>query len=249
MKIRIVKNKLTEVDKFDKIVDTRPPPKAKTKEQALDTLQNALFVAGFIPGYGNLADILNMFIYAGRGDYVSAAIMLMAAMPVFGVTFAPAARALKSGKGQKYAFNLLKQTAKTTLFNPRWCMETARKSSIWFKDVKRIRGFVNFAWKYSKDARFTREAYRFYLSADIYFQGILMSGIAATITLQEFANVLKQEWESAQAQVEATEEENIKNLNVDPVIINALLDDLKSDSRSAGPSEEDLYKALGMPKE
>lgn len=50
----------------------------------MDLVHGALDVAGFIPGLGAVADVLNAGIYALEGDYANAALSLLAAVPGVG---------------------------------------------------------------------------------------------------------------------------------------------------------------------
>jgi RHS repeat-associated protein len=50
----------------------------------LDALQTALDVAGFIPGVGDVLDLVNGAISLGRGDYVGAGLSAAAAIPLLG---------------------------------------------------------------------------------------------------------------------------------------------------------------------
>ena len=64
---------------------------AKSPAKALDGVQTALDVAGFVPGVGIVADLANAGISAARGDFAGAALNAAAAIPIAG-------DALKGGK-------------------------------------------------------------------------------------------------------------------------------------------------------
>lgn len=82
-----------------------------TQEEILDGIQCALDIAGFVPVVGAFADILNASISAYRGDWVSAGISLLAAVPGIG----DAAGAAKlAQKGVKIATS---KGAKKTIAN------------------------------------------------------------------------------------------------------------------------------------
>jgi WXG100 family type VII secretion target len=50
----------------------------------LDTIQTVMDVAGFIPGVGDVIDLVNGGIYAARGDWTNAGLSLIAVIPVIG---------------------------------------------------------------------------------------------------------------------------------------------------------------------
>tara|TARA_A100001515_G_scaffold119248_1_gene101825 strand:- start:45 stop:611 length:567 start_codon:yes stop_codon:yes gene_type:complete len=56
----------------------------ETKNSQLDTFQSMLDAAGFVPGYGEPADILNAFISFARGDKEGAALSAFSAIPFLG---------------------------------------------------------------------------------------------------------------------------------------------------------------------
>lgn len=72
-----------------------------TPDQVLDGIQLALDVAGFIPGVGAFADLTNAAISACRGDWVSAGMSLVAAVPGIGDAAAGAKLAHKGVKMAK----------------------------------------------------------------------------------------------------------------------------------------------------
>ena len=57
----------------------------ETQNSQLDTFQSMLDAAGFVPGYGEPADLLNALISLGRGNRKEAAISAASALPLFGV--------------------------------------------------------------------------------------------------------------------------------------------------------------------
>ena len=63
----------------------------------LDGLQTVLDLVGFIPGVGEVADVVNAGISAMRGDYLGAALSLVSLLPVVGDAI---------GKGAKYALKV-----------------------------------------------------------------------------------------------------------------------------------------------
>lgn len=72
-----------------------------TPDQVLDGIQLALDVAGFIPGFGAIADLTNAAISACRGDWVGAGMSLVAAVPGIGDAAAGAKIAHKGVKMAK----------------------------------------------------------------------------------------------------------------------------------------------------
>ena len=66
-------------------------------ETALDGLQLALDIAGFIPGIGDALDLVNAGISLARGDYFGAASSLVSAIPGVGSFIGGGAKALKAG--------------------------------------------------------------------------------------------------------------------------------------------------------
>lgn len=70
---------------------------------SLAGVQAALDVAGFIPGIGIAADVLNAGIYAYRGNYGLAAISAVGAVPIVGDAFAAVAKGAKVAKGAELA--------------------------------------------------------------------------------------------------------------------------------------------------
>ena len=73
----------------------------------LDTVQTGLDVVGMIPAVGNIADLANAGISAGRGDYAGAALNLAAAIPGAGLAVGAAkitktiVKAVKTSKKAK----------------------------------------------------------------------------------------------------------------------------------------------------
>jgi len=117
MKIRIVKNKLTEVDKFDKIADTRPPPDGKTaaalvkwvKSRPLYAAQLAFEVVGLFPLVGLPGDIIASGIafhrHYNKGveeAWMEGILNLAAAIPAVGLGVKIIQKAYKAG-GKKAA--------------------------------------------------------------------------------------------------------------------------------------------------
>ncbi|MEC1180000.1 RHS repeat-associated core domain-containing protein [Metasolibacillus meyeri] len=91
------------MQKVDVIFPQQAPQKKEKKgffSKMLDGVSLALDVAGFIPGIGTIADIANAGISLARGDYMGAAMNLVAAVPIVG----DAAKAgYKAGKAAKAA--------------------------------------------------------------------------------------------------------------------------------------------------
>lgn len=71
-------------DAFKDAVEDAAEDAARSPRRALDGVQGALDVAGFIPGVGILADLANAGISAARGDYAGAALNVLAAVPIVG---------------------------------------------------------------------------------------------------------------------------------------------------------------------
>lgn len=77
--------------------------KKYTNESAIDGVQFGLDILGFIPGYGEVADLANAVIYAKRGDWTNAALSLISMIPEIGDVF---------GKGGRIALFLEKMISK-----------------------------------------------------------------------------------------------------------------------------------------
>ena len=70
--------------------------KADTEESWVDYLQLALDVVGVVPGFGDIADIINAAISFGRGNYLEGFLSVIGAIPVVGSAIAiPLKAALK----------------------------------------------------------------------------------------------------------------------------------------------------------
>lgn len=69
-------------------------PSPSERNELLDGLQSILDLAGFIPGLGEIADLVNAGISAMRGNYLEAALSLISLIPGVGDVI---------GKGAKYA--------------------------------------------------------------------------------------------------------------------------------------------------
>ncbi|WP_088825471.1 RHS repeat-associated core domain-containing protein [Listeria goaensis] len=84
-------------------------PKAKEADGGwLDLVQGSLAIAGFVPGIGMFADILNAGISLARGNYMDAAINLVAAVPLAGDALKAASMAAKASKVGKVALKAAK---------------------------------------------------------------------------------------------------------------------------------------------
>ncbi len=57
---------------------------ASAELSPLDTIQTVMDVAGFIPGVGDVIDLVNGGIYAARGDWTNAGLSLVAVIPLIG---------------------------------------------------------------------------------------------------------------------------------------------------------------------
>lgn len=66
------------------------------KENASDVCHGVLDVAGFVPGFGAVPDLLNAGLYAAEGDWGNAGLSALAAIPMIGDAGAAV------GKGGKY---------------------------------------------------------------------------------------------------------------------------------------------------
>lgn len=75
--------------------------KKESNWNPLDLLQLGLDIAGFIPVVGAVFDVVNAGIYAARGDYASAALCAVAAVPGIGDCAAAAKVGLKAAKAAK----------------------------------------------------------------------------------------------------------------------------------------------------
>ena len=85
-----------------------------------DGWENALMVAGFVPVIGEIADIILILRYLWKGEYLYAAIMLIALIPTVGDFIAkPFIRLLKaSGTTGKLAFKSADEMAAFLSKNP-----------------------------------------------------------------------------------------------------------------------------------
>ena len=83
----------------------------KDGDSFLDALQTGLDIVGFIPGVGDVADVVNAGISLGRGDYTGAVLGLAAAIPIIGVG-AGAARIARRG-GAEVVEGIYEYTAKS----------------------------------------------------------------------------------------------------------------------------------------
>ena len=66
------------------VKDYDPIPEPEDHWGAIDYFQTVLDFAGFIPGYGDVIDIINAALYFGRGKYVDGFLSLIAVIPVVG---------------------------------------------------------------------------------------------------------------------------------------------------------------------
>lgn len=80
----------------------------KSNWNPLDLLQLGLDIAGFIPVVGAVFDMINAGIYAARGDYASAALSAVAAIPGIGDCAAAAKVGLKAAKAAGSASKAVK---------------------------------------------------------------------------------------------------------------------------------------------
>jgi RHS repeat-associated protein len=78
------------------------------KEGMLDSLQTTLDVAGLVPGFGEVADVLNAGVSLARGDYTGAAMSLAAAVPLAGGVAAAAKLTRKAFKAHAHAERTIK---------------------------------------------------------------------------------------------------------------------------------------------
>lgn len=84
-------------------------------DSVLDGIQLALDVAGFVPGFGAVPDLLNAGISALRGDFMGAGLCVLAAVPIIGDSTKAAVmvkKGLKSAKAVSKVGNLTKITDK-----------------------------------------------------------------------------------------------------------------------------------------
>lgn len=95
-----------------KDADPEDEPETPEEEQDdgswLDALQSGLDIAGFIPGFGALADLANAGISAARGNYAEAAMSMLAAVPGIGDA---AAAGKMLAKGAKAAAKMTSKAA------------------------------------------------------------------------------------------------------------------------------------------
>jgi hypothetical protein len=64
--------------------DVKSADKVDTEESWVDYLQLALDIVGLVPGFGDIADIINAAISFGRGNYLEGFLSLIGAIPVVG---------------------------------------------------------------------------------------------------------------------------------------------------------------------
>tara|TARA_Y100000389_G_scaffold73584_1_gene70237 strand:+ start:166 stop:876 length:711 start_codon:yes stop_codon:yes gene_type:complete len=235
MKIRVVKENVNELMG----PDPRKDSTYKLNTNSMDAVQNILMVVGFVPGFGNIADITNAFISGARGRWLEAFIMMLAALPMGGVIAVPAYRALRRG-GKPAALRVLKEVMKKTFFNPNWNRQMASKSSVWFK-TKQVR-VVRLAWKSSGNKQFVKEVFKLWYSIDLWWQLTLASGVIAGITVEAFIEEMQKNRAIAQARALLDSNAKLEKLvSEDPKMSKNLGFSEKE------PSEEELYKSLGMP--
>ncbi|EFM2336672.1 DUF4150 domain-containing protein, partial [Escherichia coli] len=97
-----------------------PPDEPETDEEEeegggwLDALQTGLDIAGFIPGFGFFADMLNAGISVARGNYAEAAMSVLASLPGIGDAAAAGKMAVKGARaaGKMAAKDAAKAAAK-----------------------------------------------------------------------------------------------------------------------------------------
>ncbi|MEG1551515.1 MAG: RHS repeat-associated core domain-containing protein [Oscillospiraceae bacterium] len=75
-------NPISYVDPFGTSADQGSG--TQNYEKVIDYLQTALDIIGFIPGYGDIADLINALIYAVRGDWANAGLSALAIIPMLG---------------------------------------------------------------------------------------------------------------------------------------------------------------------
>lgn len=96
-----------------KALPQKENPKAEEESGGwLDWVQAGLDVAGFIPGIGTFADVLNAGISLARGNYAEAAMNLAAAVPLAGDGVKAASMAVKASKVGKAAMKAAKNGTK-----------------------------------------------------------------------------------------------------------------------------------------
>lgn len=133
----------------EEILDTANEKNGLTPESVLDGIQLALDVAGFVPGFGAIPDLMNAGIYALRGNWVDAGMSLLAAVPGIGDVAAGA-------KMAKRGFNIAKAAKKSVARNIDLSKEVLMKRGMTAKQAVTYRRAVrnerrNVARKFYKD--------------------------------------------------------------------------------------------------
>lgn len=100
---------------------SKPEVDVSDGNSILDKIQFTLDVAGFVPAFGAVPDIINGLIYICRGDWGNAGLSFLAAIPVYGDSVAAIT------KGAKFA-KTVKQTQKTHKVSERAKLFTGVKS-------------------------------------------------------------------------------------------------------------------------
>lgn len=72
-----------------------------TKFSLLDKVQTSLEVAGFVPAFGAIPDVVNGIIYLFRGDFSNMGLSFIAAIPIYGDVIGLAAKSVKIAKKVK----------------------------------------------------------------------------------------------------------------------------------------------------
>ncbi|MBW4421103.1 MAG: hypothetical protein KME13_18010 [Myxacorys californica WJT36-NPBG1] len=94
-----------------------PPPPEPPQEGLFDIAHTVLDVAGFIPGVGVAADLLNAGLYAAEGNYAMAGLSAVAAVPVVGDAAAAAklgAKGIDAAAGAARATDTAAEVARVT---------------------------------------------------------------------------------------------------------------------------------------
>lgn len=86
------------------------------KSSVLDKIQFTLDIAGFVPAFGAIPDIINGLIYTCRGDCGNAGLSFLAAIPVYGDSVAAIAKGAKYVKSAKEMKKIHKVSERAKLF-------------------------------------------------------------------------------------------------------------------------------------
>ena len=86
------------------------------ESSVLDKIQFTLDIAGFVPAFGAIPDVINGLIYTCRGDWGNAGLSFLAAIPVYGDSVAAITKGAKLVKSARNAKKIHKVSERAKLF-------------------------------------------------------------------------------------------------------------------------------------